>query len=548
MSVGSDQMRILIIDDNPSLVNVFAKILEIKGFSVTAETTFKKGLDHLQKNQFQAAFIDAPLDEYDEKKILTVLFENKIFTKTAIFLFSSIEFDDSELIHWKNNGLYSYLKKPIRRSKILQELESVNLNFKRNISTPPPADEPENQDATPEQFEKLSHLEKQIHELETKQSSDNRESISEEITDDAPSTSTPPPADEPENQDATPEQFEKLSHLEKQIHELETKQSSDNRESISEEITDDAPSTSTPPPADEPENQDATPEQFEKLSHLEKQIHELETKQSSDNRESISEEITDDAPSTSTPPPADEPENQDATPEQFEKLSHLEKQIHELESTQTFESKPISGKLLLQNVIEGLKSSKIQSMFSKSPNRDDDTSSLNAKKTIQKEIQKTLSDLSVLKKEIQSFDVEESDKSDIDSKRKLKKSATPTKRKLKKSATPTKRKLKKSATPTKRKLKKSATPTKRKLKKSATPTKRKLKKSATPTKRKLKKSATPTKRKLKKSATPTKRKLKKSTTPTKRKLKKSTTPTKRKLKKSTTPTKRKLKKKLYSKQ
>ena len=67
MSVNSDQMRILIIDDDPSLVNTFAKILKIKGFSVTAETTFKKGLRHLEKNQFHAAFVDAPLDGYDEK-------------------------------------------------------------------------------------------------------------------------------------------------------------------------------------------------------------------------------------------------------------------------------------------------------------------------------------------------------------------------------------------------------------------------------------------------------------------------------------------------
>ena len=268
MSVDSDRMQILIIDDNPSLVNIFKKILEMKGFSVTSENTLKKGLQRLKKNQFQVAYVDAPLDGHDEQQILTLLFENKIFSKTFVFLFSSVEFDSSELLRWKNNGLYSYLKKPIERSKIIKELEVLRSSFKINSSS----------------------------------------------------------------------------------------------------------------------------------------------------------ELSD----------AASDEQEEPTPEQFEKLTLLEKQIRELETTRTIKPKSIPGKLLLQNVIDGLKSSKMSSGSSKL-SKSTYISSIIVKDSIQKEIQKTLSDLSLLKKEIQSFD-DESDK------------PTPTKRKLKKStasATPTKRKLKK---------------------------------------------------------------------------------------------------------
>ena len=315
MSVNSKKMQILIIDDNLSLLRIFSKVLEIKGFSVVTETKFKKGLQLLQKNHFQAAFVDAPLDGNDEKQILTTLFDNGLFSKTAIFLFSSIEFDDSELISWKNNGLYSYLKKPIKRSKILQELESVNSNFKTNVST-------------------------------------------------------------------------------------------------------------------------------------------------------------------STPNTQSEYDDEEPTSEQFEKLNQLEKQIQELESSRVSESKPIPGKILLQNVINGLKFSTMQSISDESSNRYDDISSISVKETIQKEIQKTLSDLSSLKKEIQSFDVEELHHTTTISqtKPKLTKS-TQTKRKLKKSTTAS------ATTQTKRKLKKSTTQTKRKLKKSTTAS------ATTQTKRKLKKSS-----------------------------------------------------------
>ena len=273
MSVDSDRMQILIIDDNPSLVNIFKKILEMKGFSVTSENTLKKGLQRLKKNQFQVAYVDAPLDGHDEQQILTLLFENKIFSKTFVFLFSSVEFDSSELLRWKNNGLYSYLKKPIERSKIIKELEVLRSSFKINSSS----------------------------------------------------------------------------------------------------------------------------------------------------------ELSD----------AASDEQEEPTPEQFEKLTLLEKQIRELETTRTIKPKSIPGKLLLQNVIDGLRSSTIHSISTKL-HKHNASSPKNIKETIQREIQKTISDLSILKNEIQLLD----DAYDPSS------AATPTKRKLKKSASAS------AATPTKRKLKK----------------------------------------------------------------------------------------------
>ena len=326
MSVDSDRMQILIIDDNPSLVNIFKKILEMKGFSVTSENTLKKGLQRLQKNQFQVAYVDAPLDGHDEQQILTLLFENKIFSKTFVFLFSSVEFDSSELLRWKNNGLYSYLKKPIERSKIIKELEVLRSSFKINSSS--------------------------------------------ELSD----------AASDEQEEPTTEQFEKLTLLEKQIRELETISSSDEQESLS-----------------------------------------------TDSAGSLPSELSD----------AASDEQEEPTPEQFEKLTLLEKQIRELETTRTIKPKSIPGKLLLQNVIDGLRSSTIHSISTKL-HKHNASSPKNIKETIQREIQKTISDLSILKNEIRLLD----DAYDPSS------AATPTKRKLKKSASAS------AATPTKRKLKK----------------------------------------------------------------------------------------------
>ncbi|MDH3488287.1 MAG: response regulator [Nitrosopumilus sp.] len=159
-------MRILIIDDNPIVVNVFTKLLRTKGFFVTAESTFKAGLQHLENELYHVVFVDAPLDNYTEKQILTSLKENHVFQKTTVFLFSSVDFNNIELDEWKKEGLYSYLKKPVKRSTIIKALDDIRVKI--NFTSPQiPAesivgDEP----PTLEQLEKVNQLQKQIKELE----------------------------------------------------------------------------------------------------------------------------------------------------------------------------------------------------------------------------------------------------------------------------------------------------------------------------------------------------------------------------------------------
>ena len=133
MSNPLQSMNILLIDDNPTLVNVFANSLRMKDFSVTTETTFKEGLKHLNNERYDAVFVDAPLDDYDQKHILSLLQENQVFEKTFVFLFSAIDFDDIELDKWKKHGLYSYLKKPVRHSVIKKALDDIHM--KKNLIT-----------------------------------------------------------------------------------------------------------------------------------------------------------------------------------------------------------------------------------------------------------------------------------------------------------------------------------------------------------------------------------------------------------------------------
>ncbi|MDH5666170.1 MAG: response regulator, partial [Nitrosopumilus sp.] len=118
-------MKIMIIDNDHDFGSVFARLLRIKGFDVTLKTNLKAGLSYFKNKTCHVLFIDIPLVGYDIKQILYLLEENHLFQKSNIFLFSSIDLDTDELNEWKKHGLYSYLKKPIKRDTILNALNDV---------------------------------------------------------------------------------------------------------------------------------------------------------------------------------------------------------------------------------------------------------------------------------------------------------------------------------------------------------------------------------------------------------------------------------------
>jgi len=164
MLSNMQKMKVLVIDNNPAFLGVFAKLLEIKGFDVTAETTLKAGLKHFESKSHPIVFVDVPLDNYDKNQILTSLVKNHVLKNSNVFLFSSVEFNESELNEWQKEGLFSYLKKPVKRSTIIQALNDVRVKIH---NTSQDLSESQDEEATPEQLEKLNQLQKQIQELES---------------------------------------------------------------------------------------------------------------------------------------------------------------------------------------------------------------------------------------------------------------------------------------------------------------------------------------------------------------------------------------------
>ncbi|WP_420545689.1 response regulator [Nitrosopumilus sp.] len=232
MSHILQHMKILVIDDNPLFGRIFVKRLKLKGFLVDYATTLRDGLRRFETEQFHVVFIDTPFDMISEKQVLETLQKNDIFNKSSVFLFSSIDINQTDLNEWKTSGLFSYLKKPVKFNEIIKELENVKIDLSYSISKNPPSDDTLSYSdlSVSNSDEKLTQLQNQIRELEQHVEDSTIPDIPSET---APAADTQDSADvairqasstyddQDDDDEATSEQLEKLTQLQNQIRELE---------------------------------------------------------------------------------------------------------------------------------------------------------------------------------------------------------------------------------------------------------------------------------------------------------------------------------------
>ena len=267
-------LNILVVDNNTLLINLLEKSLIQDGVNISAVTNIEDAIRLLKEKIFDAVLCDGPIDSYSKETILEIFEQNNFLRDQRIVLFSG--FTQPDFIEkWKRKGLYSHIKKPASRKKILEFLRATknDPNLKKiNSQT---IHEQMEEEATSEQLAKVEELTKQIEELES------------QSTKPAPSTegthkaeidlkSAEQTIEEEKEEEATSEQLAKVEELTKQIEELES------------QSTKPAPSTegthkaeidlkSAEQTIEEEKEEEATSEQLAKVEELTKQIEELES-------------------------------------------------------------------------------------------------------------------------------------------------------------------------------------------------------------------------------------------------------------------------------
>lgn len=115
-----DSVKIMVIDDEPSVLESFKMILKIKDYDVTAFPDGPSALAQLQKDKFDLAFIDYKLPGMDGLEVLKKIKEIDSNMEVIIVTAYATESSHANAI---TLGALEYLRKPFLMEEIYELVE-----------------------------------------------------------------------------------------------------------------------------------------------------------------------------------------------------------------------------------------------------------------------------------------------------------------------------------------------------------------------------------------------------------------------------------------
>ena len=115
------QKTIIVVDDDRSILRVFTRVLEKKGYAVTAVETGGEAIKQLEKNSFDAALIDVRLPDINGLELLPKI--QKTSPRTVRIVFTG-SMDSTSLSCCNGDSLIdAFLIKPIKPEILLNLLD-----------------------------------------------------------------------------------------------------------------------------------------------------------------------------------------------------------------------------------------------------------------------------------------------------------------------------------------------------------------------------------------------------------------------------------------
>lgn len=124
-----DKKRILVIDDDKSILRAFTRILQKNGYEVDIAETGKEALDKAETGCYDLSLIDVRLPDMDGTDLLSKMQKTMVETvKIMITGFPSLENGVKAL----DEGADAYLVKPVKPEELLTLIKEKLKNKEEN--------------------------------------------------------------------------------------------------------------------------------------------------------------------------------------------------------------------------------------------------------------------------------------------------------------------------------------------------------------------------------------------------------------------------------
>ena len=120
----NQKKRILLIDDEPSIIKMIAKRLEVEGFEVMTAMDGEEGFQKAQSEKPDLVIVDLMLPKLNGYEVCSLLKKNIQYQKIPIIMFSARTQDRDETLGFEC-GADAYIRKPVDPKDLIEKVRTL---------------------------------------------------------------------------------------------------------------------------------------------------------------------------------------------------------------------------------------------------------------------------------------------------------------------------------------------------------------------------------------------------------------------------------------
>jgi len=118
-------LKILVVDDNESIISMLKKFLEIKGHECVISNNGRNALDLMMRQKFDVTILDLAMPEFSGYDVINELEKTGKIKDHNIVVLTASSITNDQIDGLLKQGAKSCLKKPVTPDLLLKTLSSV---------------------------------------------------------------------------------------------------------------------------------------------------------------------------------------------------------------------------------------------------------------------------------------------------------------------------------------------------------------------------------------------------------------------------------------
>ncbi|MBI3324661.1 MAG: response regulator [Candidatus Omnitrophica bacterium] len=120
----AEKGKILLVDDEPSIVKMVGKRLEVEGYTVLLAMDGQDGLKKAQTESPDLVILDLMLPKLNGYEVCTMLKQDSRYQKTPVLMFSAKAQEKDEKLGLAC-GADAYVRKPFKAQELLDQIKEL---------------------------------------------------------------------------------------------------------------------------------------------------------------------------------------------------------------------------------------------------------------------------------------------------------------------------------------------------------------------------------------------------------------------------------------